>query len=436
MEPILKSEDVISYLRINHPNWIYSYDSFIDVMKVLSLFPMGFLLRTFVYLKLKPESLMSKFLIDFFTITILGVFAKTVGHIFTLSNFYHFALCMFIVLNLKLLGIKSESMYPFIGMQHPFINSYRAVINLGTIISILAVDFPQVYPQVYHKRQVYGFSLMDTGVGSFIFSHAIVSVEARFGEHRQSRLQKIWKAIVSSYMLIFLGCIRFFVTWVTNYSVPEEEYGKHWNFFFTLAAVKILVTVIFCILPQKIVKQSWIIGCIAISIYQIQLSIWNFKSWIIEGDDNTGMFDGSFLNSNRPGIFSVLGYSSLYLFGVQVGQFIFQQRKTWNDYKNLFKVLALVVTVLSGLTQILNLLVIPPSRYMANITFVIWSVAHNTAMLALSLLVELWHALRSTTTNPQIPGQCLSCTKINIDINTVYEPNTKDKCACLIFSNQ
>ena len=39
--------------------------------------------------------------------------------------------------------------------------------------------------------------------------------------------------------LVFLGLARYFATSGFGYHVPVQEYGVHWNFFFTLAVIKV-----------------------------------------------------------------------------------------------------------------------------------------------------------------------------------------------------
>jgi phosphatidylinositol glycan class W len=60
----------------------------------------------------------------------------------------------------------------------PFVSYFRAYTNIFTGFSILAVDF-KIYPQYFYKSRVFGTALMDSGLGFYIISNAIVSAEAR-----------------------------------------------------------------------------------------------------------------------------------------------------------------------------------------------------------------------------------------------------------------
>lgn len=60
----------------------------------------------------------------------------------------------------------------------PFVSYFRAYTNIFTGFSILAVDFV-IYPSYFYKSRVYGTALMDSGLGFYIISNAIVCAEAR-----------------------------------------------------------------------------------------------------------------------------------------------------------------------------------------------------------------------------------------------------------------
>jgi phosphatidylinositol glycan class W len=64
------------------------------------------------------------------------------------------------------------------GKPLPFLSAFRSCMMLSTIICILAVDFT-VFPRHNAKTESFGMSLMDLGVGTFVFSLAVVSPTAR-----------------------------------------------------------------------------------------------------------------------------------------------------------------------------------------------------------------------------------------------------------------
>ena len=113
-------------------------------------------------------------------------------------------------------------------------------MNIATILSILAVDF-KIYPRRFAKAEVYGTGFMDIGVGSFIFGHAIISPFARGTSIRSQHkyIEVLKKHFVGCIPIIILGMLRLISIKGTNYHEHVTEYGVHWNFFFTLAFVKV-----------------------------------------------------------------------------------------------------------------------------------------------------------------------------------------------------
>ncbi len=169
--------------------------------------------------------------------------------------------------------------------KRPFITCFRSYVLIATAVCILAVDFT-AFPRRFGKVETYGTGFMDAGVGAFVMSNAIVSSEARGrypkhrylkmnGKARCVRVQDVvgipvlfWKHIfrscvfnncfnlfhfrgftdrMSSIMKSFRSCIPLLVIGAartvsvkaTDYQEHVSEYGVHWNFFFTLAAVKV-----------------------------------------------------------------------------------------------------------------------------------------------------------------------------------------------------
>ncbi|KAL3281464.1 hypothetical protein HHI36_004673 [Cryptolaemus montrouzieri] len=106
----------------------------------------------------------------------------------------------------------------------PFLTNARATINILSVIAVLAVDFP-VFPRRFAKTSSFGYSLMDLGVGLYIFANSIVSPESL---NRKDSMSKIMKNCIP---LFILGMLRLVLTKQVDYQVPVTEYGTHWNFF-------------------------------------------------------------------------------------------------------------------------------------------------------------------------------------------------------------
>ena len=125
-----------------------------------------------------------------------------------------------------------------LSVQKTFITYYRSIIVICTAVGILAVDFP-VYPRRLAKAETFGYGLMDTGVGYYIFANAIISSEARGKECKLSLTKTFGSAVKSSLPLFIMGFSRLISVKGIDYQEHVTEYGVHWNFFFTLAALKV-----------------------------------------------------------------------------------------------------------------------------------------------------------------------------------------------------
>ncbi|RYR39835.1 hypothetical protein Ahy_A09g045469 isoform A [Arachis hypogaea] len=179
-----------------------------------------------------------------------------------------------------------------------YITSYRVVVMIITFLCILAVDF-RIFPRRYAKTETYGTSLMDLGVGSFVLANALVSRQAR------NITSVNWKtAIVSISPLITLGFLRLVTTTGVDYQVHVSEYGVHWNFFFTLAAVSILTS--FVNVPPQ---YSGIFGLLVLFCL-----IHGLSAYLLS--DERGM---DIISQNKEGIHR---YWGMYLVGVQLGNYL------------------------------------------------------------------------------------------------------------------
>lgn len=63
-------------------------------------------------------------------------------------------------------------------VQRPFLTNMRSLVNIGTAVVILGVDFA-IFPRRFAKTETFGIGFMDNGVGCFVITNAIVCPEAR-----------------------------------------------------------------------------------------------------------------------------------------------------------------------------------------------------------------------------------------------------------------
>lgn len=279
---------------------------------------------------------------------------------------------------------------------HPFLTTYRAAMMVVTCVAILAVDF-RVFPRRFAKVENWGTSLMDLGVGSFVFSAGVVSARAVL-KSRASRSKKtpligrLIKSARHSVPLLVLGLIRLWSVKGLDYAEHVTEYGVHWNFFFTLGFLPPFVE-IFDSLATLIPSYEALAVIISV-IYQVVLESTDLKSYILVSPRGPDL-----LSKNREGVFSFLGYLAIFLAGRGVGTRIIPRgtsaSKTPQQVrKSVLVSLTLQVMFWSTLFFFnssyafgygANILV---SRRLANMPYVLWVAAFNSAQILLFCLAE------------------------------------------------
>ncbi|CAH9117259.1 unnamed protein product [Cuscuta europaea] len=253
------------------------------------------------------------------------------------------------------------------------ISAYRVSMMLLTCLCILAVDF-KMFPRRFAKTETYGTSLMDLGVGSFVLTNAFVSRQAR-GISAMS----FSNSLRSTWPLIFLGLARLISTSSVDYQVHVGEYGMHWNFFFTLAGVAILTSIIN--VPPN---YCGILGLFILLGYQLCLLL-GFNEYLLS--DKRG---ADLISQNKEGVFSIFGYWSLYLIGVQLGHFLFfgnhYSATTFRNNKWAMKRVCALSLSFWLLTYILDKHVEKVSRRMCNLAYVSFVLAQNLQVLGIIML--------------------------------------------------
>ncbi|XP_060207614.1 uncharacterized protein At4g17910 isoform X2 [Lycium barbarum] len=254
------------------------------------------------------------------------------------------------------------------------ISAYRVAMNFLTCVCILAVDF-KIFPRRYAKTETYGTGLMDIGVGSFIVANALVSRQARGIAKTNLR-----NAISSTCPLIVLGFARVFFTSSVDYQVHVGEYGVHWNFFFTLAAVAILTSMIN--LPPS---YCGILGWFILLVYEVFLLL-GLNEYLLSNERGHDI-----ISQNKEGIYSIFGYWGLYLVCVQLGNYLFfgspgDAVLRTNDWA---RIRVWIICLLFWLlTVFLDRHVERVSRRMCNLAYVTVTLAMNLQVFAVLTLAD------------------------------------------------
>ncbi|CAG0886731.1 unnamed protein product [Darwinula stevensoni] len=309
-------------------------------------------------------------------------------------------------------------------LKHPapqgsltWVTNLRVVTNLTTCICILAVDF-QIFPRRLAKTEETGFSLMDVGTGVFVLANAIVSPSVSFSASSpssSSNKYRIWKVMKSSAILLALGFVRFLTTEAIDYQKHVTEYGVHWNFFFTLAAVKRgraagggvlkphpsdiggeksylqggtklhprMISEVVMILMGR--EHGLSVGLMVLLLYEASLQLFGLQQWILGSSHRQGI-----ISANREGLASLCGYLGLALLGTRIGAWAFQYRKDrLEELLSLMK-LSLVTVSLGFLLFFLHTTEISiVSRRLANLSYCLWIVVFYTSYLCLLWSVDI-----------------------------------------------
>ena len=302
------------------------------------------------------------------------------------------------IVNLKTLTVKQ--FLPF----KTFITVYRAQMMVITCVCIMAVDF-QIFPRRFGKVETWGTSLMDLGVGSFVFSMGLISERSflrQLFEAKYSYPRTVSRSIKNSLPIFALGLVRLVSVKSVDYHEHVTEYGQHWNFFFTLACLPILNAV----LSPVIIKISPFVTSIIISIiYEYFLVGHGLLGYIIANPRNT------LFSANREGILSLFGYFPIFLNGLALGSSILPVVSIPNSVFNVgmsreslvkaytkgkgkagispLKAMFILSIVFQLAYYIIDTCYIySVSRRMANLLYVIWVSAYNCSFLFIYGVIE------------------------------------------------
>jgi phosphatidylinositol glycan class W len=243
----------------------------------------------------------------------------------------------------------------------------RGTTVLSTIIAILAVDFPSVFPRRYVKAEWYGAGLMDIGVGAYVFTGAIV---------RGSKLRQVTiREVITTLFVACMGFIRLIANKSVDYQEHVGEYGVHWNFFVTLTCVKLFSDLFSRFIARGSSLLDVIAGITVLAIHQYALSATVVGLWVMEDADSLARKQYSWAWQNKEGLISLTGYVALDLCTRGSAQWLLE-RSTYELLALDGVLWAALVIVRSGIEDI--------ARRSANAPYVIWMFAIGVLLIMMS----------------------------------------------------
>lgn len=198
-----------------------------------------------VAVALFPFFCRNSFLVEFVVIAVPLVLALTICANYVLHLYAALFMASLLVAAVKWSPAADlqSTLWNFLHMPvpkpFPFLTQSRISVTLLSVLAILAVDFP-VFPRRFAKTETYGVGLMDVGVGLFVSANGSISPEARSALSKDLQRQwHVWRNLKGTLPLLVLGFVRLVATATADYHLHESEYGSHWNFFFTLAVIRV-----------------------------------------------------------------------------------------------------------------------------------------------------------------------------------------------------
>ncbi|KAJ6264500.1 hypothetical protein Dda_0647 [Drechslerella dactyloides] len=280
-----------------------------------------------------------------------------------------------------------------------FVTAWRGGMMIITCLAILAVDFP-VFPRRFAKVETWGTSLMDLGVGSFVFANGVATARSILRDDYLGKtaplLTRLKRSLRSSFALLTLGLVRLALTKTADYHEHITEYGLHWNFFMTLGFLPPF-TALFQGAFTSLLLPELLAICTG-SLYQIALRRLDLQSWVLLAERT------DLITANKEGIASFVGYLAIFLAGQSTGMRILPATQSSQSKKKpqgqsvpakrpLLKPLLIQAVVWTLLFQVsvnykygLNLQV---SRRLANMPYVCWVAAYNCWQLLAFYAIEV-----------------------------------------------
>jgi glucosaminylphosphatidylinositol acyltransferase len=316
--------------------------------------------------------------------------------------------------------------------QRLTVTVYRSGLMLLTMTAILAVDF-HVFPRRWGKTETSGYSLMDLGAASFVIAAAIVSPRARStstsSSNRSSKSIALQPALTtfSKQMrrmlpLLFMGLLRLWTHKELEYQEHASEYGVHWNFFFTLALLSPLATMLS---HGPVPSGTRPVGILV--LYQLLLQT-GLQEWVQEAPRSCprqlppnrvhAALLCEFWCANREGLVGCVSYACLYLISEWIAHWCFWKHLESSAQSSSRRLSAIhvafqttkrlwyAVIVLFGLWRVCVAMGINVSRRTTNAAFCLWALFVNLLQLAAIQFAVVWnrHCVGSASSSSNPPS--------------------------------
>lgn len=185
------------------------------------------------------------------------------------------------------------------------VNTFRAKVILISIVAISSVDF-SIFPEKHMKRNYFGLALMDIGVGSFIMCHSMRLIRNDYQNTLmpKSTKNRMFQVVKKSSIILFFGLLRTFLILAFSYHQNPQEYGVHWNFFYTIFFVKVLSCPFERVIKESALRSFLLASLIGL-VYQYFLNFHGLLDFVLKNERD------NWLEYNKEGLISTIGYLSL-----------------------------------------------------------------------------------------------------------------------------
>ncbi|EDR25460.1 GPI-anchored wall transfer protein, putative [Entamoeba dispar SAW760] len=257
---------------------------------------------------------------------------------------------------------------------------FRSMINLWTLIAILAVDF-HIFPRMHTKSEFYGLSLMDTGVGAIVVCSGVA---AGLKENKTPYFKNLISTVIHSLPFFIIGFIRLFATRATGYQHHISEYGMHMNFFFVLGFVQILTGLIHS--PRK---YCGIVSIILIIGYEIILQYFDLYNYSLKADRTSNLFA-----ANREGLLSIIGYTTIQIASTSMGYYY--TLGGTKQYRFKLDVIIVIIAFIGYISYEIISLYVPPCRPLINLTYFIALMSQMMICYAICDVIPMYLPVKQT----------------------------------------